>query len=219
MNNTIRIAIADDHAMFREGLVSMLNSFAHIKVIIQAGDGRELLEQLSNADALPHICILDVQMRPMNGFETAQAIKKQFPAVKTIALSMYHDEFNIISMLRSGVLGFFSKADDPTLLVHMLEQIHNKGFYYEGMDPGMITKAMQGDCTSFSDLTKTELELIPLLCGDLSSNEIAQKMNISPRSLETYRMKLFKKLDVQTRPGLVAFAMLTGLGPDKLAVV
>jgi len=218
MNNTIRIAIADDHTMFRKGLVSLLENYPHIKVVIEAANGRELVEQLSKADVLPHICIVDVQMQPMNGFETAQAIKKQFPAVKTIALSMFNDEFNIISMLRSGAVGFVAKGEEPLILVRMLEQIHEKGFYHEGMNPVIISKAMQGDCTSFSDLTKTELELIPLLCGDLSSDEISDKMNISPRSLESYRIKLFKKLDIKNRQGLVLFAMLTGLGPGKRVI-
>ncbi len=101
----IYVAIADDHAMFRKGVITQLQQYKHIQFILEAANGQELVEQLFSARQLPDICILDISMQPMNGYETANAIRDNWPKMKTIALTMLDEEYCIINMLRNGARG------------------------------------------------------------------------------------------------------------------
>lgn len=213
---TINIAIADDHTLFRKGLKSILNSNKNFQVIIEAEDGRDLIEKLSVSTKLPDICLLDIDMRPMNGYDTAKAITKQWPAIKTIALSMYTIEYCIINMLRNGARGFLTKGMDPELLFSAIEQLYEKGFYHDGIDSELLSQAMQSGLGVVPELTVLELEFLSLCCSDLHYKDIAPKMNVSERTIDSYRDSLFKKLNAKSRPGLVTFAMLTGLGSNIL---
>lgn len=211
MKSIIRIAIADDHAIFRKGLITLLNGYPHIQVVMEAADGIDLLAQLATTGQLPDICLLDISMKPMNGYKTAAELSAQYPEIKIIALSMFTDEFSIISMLRNGALGFVSKEDGPEKLIEVIENVNRDGFCLDGLNNQVVTKAIYGNTVSFLDLTEKELELILLSCSEHRYDIIADKMHISIRTLETYRKNLFEKLGVTTRQGLVLFAMLTGL--------
>lgn len=211
MKSTIRIAIADDHVMFRKGLISLFNHYPHIKIISEAADGTDLLAQLATTSQLPDICLLDISMKPMNGYKTAAKLSAQYPEIKIIALSMFTDEFSVISILRNGAKGFVSKEDGPEKLIEVIENVNNDGFCLEGLNNQVVTKAIYGNTVSFLDLTEKELELIQLSCSEDTYDIIADKMHISIRTRKT----LYKKLGVETRQGLVLFAMLTGLCVTK----
>lgn len=216
MKSTIRIAIADDHAMFRKGLIILLNGYPHIQVIMEAADGTDLLAQLATTTQLPDICLLDISMKEMNGYKTAAELSVLYPEIKIIALSMFTDEFSVISMLRNGARGYVSKEDGPERLLEVIEYVVKDGFYMDGINIRAVTKAMHGNTISFLDLTEKELELIQLSCREDSYHDIADKMHISIRTLETYRKNLYEKLNVTTRQGLVLFAMLTGLWTNEV---
>lgn len=209
---TINIAIADDHTMFRKGLVRILNSFKHINIVIEAADGMELLEKLNIAARLPDICVLDIDMRPMNGYDAAKEIRSQYPNIKTVGLSMYNDEFCIIRMLRNGARGYMTKDMEPDKLVVALEQIKVHGFCHQNIDSEILSKAMHTDQGIFPELSEQELMFIMLCCSDLQYKDIALKMHVNDRTIDNYRDKVFKKINVKTRHGLVTLAMLTGLG-------
>lgn len=211
----IRIAIAEDHVMFRSILAATINSYKSFTVDIEAGDGTELIEKISAAKQLPDICILDISMKPMNGYETAGLIRSKWPAIKTLALTMFIDDFCIIGMLRKGARGFITKDRKPEELINALEKLYEKGFYHEGLDDEILFHAIQGE-TTYPPLTEKELEFLPYCCSDLHYREIAGLMHVSERTVESYRDSLFKKLNIKTRSGLATFAMLTGLGTDKI---
>ena len=214
-NKTITLAIADDHTLFRKGLINILNSYKSFTVIIEAGNGKDLIEKLSTCTTLPDICILDIDMRPINGYDAAKEIAQQWPAIKMIALSMYTDEYCIINMLRNGTRGFITKDTEPGELFSALEQLHKKGFYHDGIDPELLSRAMQSGLGVVPELTNSEKEFLSLCCSDLHYRDIAPRMNVSERTIDSFRDNLFKKLNVKSRPGLVTFAMLTGLGSNK----
>lgn len=214
---TIRIAIADDHTMFREGLISSMKPYKHIGVLFDAADGEELIEKLSTAKQLPDICILDISMKPMNGYDTAKAITGKWPAIKILALSMFDDDFCMINMLRNGARGYITKDRETEILVKALEQLHEKGFYHDSIDSEILAIAIRGEATHLS-LSERETEFLPYCCSELTYREIAGLMHVSERSVEAYRDSLFRKLKIQSRAGLVLFAMLTGLGPVKRAM-
>ena len=216
MKNTIHIAYADDHALVRESIAGMLNTHSRINVIMQARDGSELLEKLAVVKVLPDICILDIHMEPMNGYQAAAAIKEQYPDIKTLAVSMFDDEFCIISMLRNGARGYIHKSAEPVELFTVLENLYQNGFYMEGLNPEIATKAMMEGEPSYSELHEAELQLLQLLCSEYTYRQIAKNMCMSERTLDKYRLALFDKVGVSTRQGLVLFAMLTGLGTDKV---
>ena len=124
----ILIAIADDHAVVRDSISNMVSGQGKFKVIIKAGNGKELIAQLHKANPLPEICILDIQMPEMNGYETMEYIREHWPDLKVLALSMLEDEFAIIRMLKLGACGYLSKASDLEELQKALIYIHEKGY-------------------------------------------------------------------------------------------
>jgi DNA-binding NarL/FixJ family response regulator len=204
-NEKIRIAIADDHMLLRKGLADLIDSFGPFRVITQAGSGVELMKQLNSDEVLPHICILDINMPELDGFGTLAQIRKKWPAMKVLALSMYNNEFTIIRMLRSGANGYLLKNCHPNEFKHALEHIYNYGFYETG-----IAEKNKSSNEPVS-ITPKELEFLKLCCSELVYKEIADKMGISPRTVEDYRDNLFKKLKLSTRTGLVIYALRCGI--------
>ena len=201
----IRIAIADDHTLLRNGLADLIDSFGPFKVILQAGNGLELLEQLNSAAALPHICILDINMPVLDGFGTLAQIRKTMPAMKVLALSMYNNEFTIIRMLRGGANGYLLKNCNPNDFKNALLSIYENGFYEVE-----TTEKNRANNEPVS-ITPKELEFLKFCCSELAYKEIADKMGISPRTVEDYRDNLFKKLKINTRTGLVIYALRCGV--------
>lgn len=213
----IYIAIADDHAMFRKGITAQFKPYAHIRFVLESANGQELLEQLSSAPQLPDICILDISMQPMNGYETANAIRNRWPKIKTIALTMLDDEYCIINMLRNGARGYITKGQDTGALLKAIEQVHTQGFYHDDINADTLSRALQGD-TVYPPLTDREQEFLQYCCSDLCYKEIADIMNASQRTIEGYRDSLCKKFNVKTRTGLASFVIFTGLVTEKVLV-
>ena len=138
----IKVALADDHTMFRRGLISILKPYRNIEVLFDAANGQELVEQIHLAEEKPAICIIDINMPEMNGYDTARYIKKHFPKIKMLALSMYDDEDNIIKMLRYGANGYLLKDSEPDTLVEALKQINEQGFYQTERSYGSFYRAI-----------------------------------------------------------------------------
>ena len=202
-NNSILIAIADDHTLLRNGLAGLIDSFGPFKVIIQANNGQELLAQLNSCYALPHICILDINMPVLDGYGTLAKIRQTMPAIKVLALSMYNNEFTIIRMLRNGANGYLLKNCNPNEFKEALLCIYNFGYY-----EAEVTRGRQMEPVS---ITPKEMEFLKLSCSEMVYKEIADIMGISPRTVEDYRDNLFKKLHLNTRTGLVIYALRCGI--------
>ena len=201
----IRIAIADDHTLLRNGLADLIDSFGPFKVIMQAENGADLLAQLEQAEVLPHICILDINMPVLDGFGTLAQIRQTMLAMKVLALSMYNNEFTIIRMLRGGANGYLLKNCNPLEFKDALEQIYTFGFY-ESELTGRGHAANEP-----VSITPKEMEFLKLCCSELAYKEIADKMGISPRTVEDHRDNLFRKLRLNTRTGLVIYALRCGI--------
>jgi two-component system invasion response regulator UvrY len=205
----ILIAIADDHILLRRGLADLIDDFGPFKVIMEANDGMEMVEKLSNASILPDICIVDINMPELDGFGTLIEIKKRWPAIKILALSMYNNEFTIIRMLRNGASGYLLKNCNPNEFKNALLGIYEKGFYEGGLiEKNIFSKSIHEQLIT---ITPKELEFLVLCCSELAYKEIADRMGISPRTVEDHRDNLFRKLKLNTRTGLVMYAMKAGL--------
>jgi two-component system invasion response regulator UvrY len=176
-------------------------------------NGKELVEKLSLAKLLPDVCLLDINMPELNGFETARAIKERWPEIKILAVSVYDSEFNIIGMLRAGAGGYILKDAQPEVLRHAIEGLHANGFYHSELVTGRILHQMvsQPQHVNSGQLNEKEIEFLKLACTEMTYKEIADQMNISPRTIDGYRDQLFAKLNIKSRTGLVMYALKTGI--------
>lgn len=212
-NTTVHIAYADDHKVVRKGLVFFLNSMWGIQVDIEADNGKDLITQLQNAGRLPDICLLDINMPEMNGFETIIKIKENWPQMKVLVLTVFDNEAYIIRMISYGANGYLLKSCDPEEIKAAILSIHNDGMYYSGN----FTRQFVGDIKSKKvkppKFTEGEALVLKYSCTDLSYSEIAGKLGTTTRSVEGYRDSLFKKLNVHNRVGLAMFAVQFGFAP------
>jgi two-component system invasion response regulator UvrY len=208
----ISIALADDHAILRKGVAELISKFDNMKVVYEAGDGKELLEKTATQDKIPDVFILDINMPVMNGYETAHALKKKYPGCKILALSMYDNELSIIKMLRNGANGYVLKDADPSELRNAINEIYQHEFYYSDLVTGRVLKLLQVPETKNSNaLTEKETSFLVLCCSEYTYREIAEKMDVSPRTVDGYRESLFQKLDIKSRTGLAIYAIKTGI--------
>lgn len=209
----IRVAIADDHRIVRDGIVSMLNAYDDLDVVVSAGNGKELLDLLEKK-ATVDVCLLDVNMPVMNGYDTLVALKEKYPQMHFLILTQLEHEFIIVRMLKAGAAGYMLKDCGSTELAHAIRTIMEKPYYnnnlVNGYLIGFVTKDKAYDKIS---LTEREEEFLKLSCSELGYKEIADKMNITPRTAAFYRETLFTKLEVKSRTGLALYALKLGLVP------
>jgi two-component system, NarL family, invasion response regulator UvrY len=208
-NELIKIAIADDQKLIRTGIAQIINSFGEFKVIIEAINGQDLMDKIRQSPELPDICVIDINMPVMNGYETSAAIRKTWPKIKCLALSMVDMEYSVIKMLRNGCMGYLMKDCDDMELKNALLKISKNVTHYSDHVSGKLIHDLQNG--SKNDITDPELEFLKYCCTDLTYDQIGEKMNRSGRTVEGYRNSLFKKLEVNNRVDLVIFAMKIGL--------
>jgi len=210
------VALADDHVLIRNGLAGLINSFDGYKVIFQAVNGQELIEKI-DPKALPDIVLLDINMPKKDGYDTAWWLKNNYPDIKVLALSMYDNENAIIRMLKNGARGYVLKDAEPSDLKRALDDVCDKGFYYSELVTGHLMNTihkMGDDHTSGKNilhLNDREIEFLKYACTELTYKEIADKMFLSPRTIDGYRDALFEKLNIKTRVGLAIYAIKNGI--------
>jgi two-component system invasion response regulator UvrY len=209
----ITIAMADDHVMLRQGLANMIESFGDYKIVMQAGNGKELVDGLI-PEKLPELALLDISMPVMDGFETASILQKKFPSIKVLALSMMDNENAIIRMIRNGARGYVLKDAEPSELKQALYDVMNKGYHYSDLVTGklifnMNRQGLEDDKPggSVEKLTEKEIEFLKYACTEMTYKEIASNLSVSPRTVDGYRDHLFEKLGVKTRVGLAMYAI------------
>lgn len=209
------IVLVDDHVLLRNGLAELVKSLGH-NVLFEADNGKDLLSKL-NEKQLPDIILMDINMPEMDGYETAQWIKINQPDIKVLALSMYDNETSIIRMLKCGAKGYILKDAEPAELRAAIEAVMSKGFYYSDLVSGKLMHAINkmddesGNLKSLVPLNDRETDFLKYSCSELTYKEIADKMFVSPRTIDGYRDALFEKLHVKTRVGLVMYAIKNGI--------
>jgi two-component system invasion response regulator UvrY len=209
----ISVVLVDDHVLLRNGLAGMLKESGY-DVLFEADNGKELVKHL-NKESLPDIALLDINMPLMDGYATAAWIKANFPDIKVLALSMYDDEEAIIKMLKNGARGYILKDSHPSELKTAIESLATKGFYYSDMVTGRLMRTIMDDpgtAIRVNDkISEKEIEFLRLAATELTYKEIAERMHLSPRTIDGYRDALFEKLGIKSRVGLVLYAIKTGL--------
>jgi len=210
MEETINFAIAEDHELVRKGLIDMILTFGGFNMVIEAVNGKDLFNKLSVAPSLPDIVVMDINMPIWDGYETLDNIRKKWPALKVLILTMHAHEFAIIKMFRSGANGYLLKNSSAKELYKAMSSIHQTGLYFSEIASSNLYHRLQTSRV-MPALTDKEIQLLKLCHTDLTYKEIADRMEISERSVAGYRISLFEKLGVNSRAGLVVCAIQMGL--------
>lgn len=212
MHDTRYIVIVDDHAMFRKGLMKLINLFPGYSVLFDASNGKDFITQL-NPKQLPDIVLMDITMPEMDGYETAEWLHDNYPEIKILALSTMDAESAIIKMIKSGAKGYVLKDAEPDELKLAFDEVMSRGYFYNELITRKVIKAVdklvdkKNPISIFAKLTDREIEFLKYTCTEMTYKEIAGKMNLSVRTVEGYRDVLCEKLDLKSRVGLVIYAI------------
>lgn len=214
--STITIAIADDHKSYRNGLINTINSNypEKFKFILEASNGKELIEKLEHADELPDIVILDVSMPIMNGYTTMSILNAKWPDLKVLGMSMYNDDYVIIKMLFNGACGFLTKDMAPDQIYTALSVTHTTGRYFFGVSSKFSNQTLERIKEYTPNITEREMRFLKLCATEMKYEDMAHELGLSVRTIHGYRDTLFKKLDINSRVGLALFAIRIGLSPN-----
>ena len=212
-NRKTTVAIADDHSLLRSALAKLINTFENYAIVIEADNGKDLRNKIQD-QAIPDIVMLDINMPEMDGFETTQWLHKSYPQIKILALSMLSDEKSIIKMFRLGAKGYLLKNTDPEELKKALDSLMDKNVYLSEYVSGKLISGLHQDQevpVKETVLNEREKEFLRWTCSELSYKDIAEKMFLSPRTVDDYRQSLFAKLKVHSRVGLAMYAIKNGI--------
>jgi DNA-binding NarL/FixJ family response regulator len=212
--DNIKIALVDDHVLLRKGLAELVRNLGY-EVLFEADNGLDFQKKIKKDNA-PDLVMLDINMPEMDGFATAQWIKQNHPLIKVMALSMYDNENSIIRMFKAGAKGYILKDSEPAELKAALGSIITKGYYYSELVTGKLIHSINkldedADVRNLSQLNNREIEFLKYACTEMTYKEIADKMYLSPRTIDGYRDDLFEKLNLKTRVGLVMYAIKNGI--------
>jgi two-component system, NarL family, invasion response regulator UvrY len=210
------VAVVDDHVLLRNGLSNLIRDLDTYAVLFEADNGKDFISQLK-PKFVPDIVLLDINMPEMDGYETSLWIKRNYPEIKVLALSMCDNENAIIRMMKNGAKGYILKDIDASEFRMALDSLLRKGFYFSEMVTGKMLNAVnkldepEQTMKNFICLNEREIEFLKLACTEMTYKEIAEKMFLSPRTIDGYRDALFEKLNVKTRVGLVMYAIRNGI--------
>jgi two-component system, NarL family, invasion response regulator UvrY len=209
------IVLTDDHILLRNGLAALVKSLGHT-VLFEADNGKDFISKLDKNNC-PDVVLMDINMPEMDGYDTAQWIKANYWDIKILALSMYDNENAIIRMLKCGAKGYILKDSEPGELKAAIDALLTKGYYYSDLVSGKLIHAINkiddegSDVNTVNNLNERETDFLKYACTELTYKEIADKMFVSPRTIDGYRDGLFEKLHVKTRVGLVMYAIKHGV--------
>lgn len=211
----IKLVIADDHSMLREGFKTLLRKETDIEVVAEAGDGQELLQIVSTH--LPDVVITDIQMPVMDGIEAMKKMKASYPAIGVIALSMYTENTMVINMLKAGAKGYLTKNTTRDELMEAIKSVYEGGSYF--CDETSLALARLIDTSQLNpyqhetpvELTAKERDIIRFICKEYSTKQIAPMVKLTKRTVDSYRKNIQEKIGAKNVVGFVMYAIRNGL--------
>jgi len=212
----LNIALVDDHNLFRKGLVKLINmgdTQHKYNILFEAENGNDLKEKMKEPP-FPDILLMDITMPDMDGFETVEWLQRTHPSVKVLVISMLETEVAILRMLRLGVKGYLSKDIEVEDMHRALEAIVNNGYYYSPVATEILNYKLNGTGKTSNisvNFSENEREFLKLATTEMTYQQIADKMNLSPKTIDGYREALFQRLNVKTRVTLALYAVKHGI--------
>ncbi len=204
----VRVILADDHNLFRNGLKLLLSSYRNINVVAEASDGAELISILDNVQA--DIVLIDIEMPVMNGIEASRIALEKFPGLKIISLSMYGEEEYYYRMIDAGVKGFILKNSDITEVIKAIDSVMKGGTYFSSEVLYNVVKNIKSVSktpANIASISEREREVLEQICKGLSNQEIADVLFISKRTVEKHRASLLSKTNTKNTAQLVMYAI------------
>ena len=214
-NAVIKVAIADDHALFRTGIKTALQARKDIQMVAEAENGMQLLNLLRHIQ--PDVILLDIQMPIMDGLTALPEIKKLYPNVKVIMLSFLNDHSVISKMMEIGANSYITKESGAELIYEAIKGVYENDFHFNELTNKALLSGLRTKRTSESSmpqdvqLTDKEITILKLMCDEKSTKEIADMVDLSPRTVEAIRDKLKTKTGTKSMAGLVMYAVKAGL--------
>ncbi len=206
LRSPIRLILADDHELYRDGFTEMLKKEPGIEVVGEAKNGEELI-QLTR-QLRPDIIVVDILMPVMNGLEATKLIQAQFPEIRIIALSMSNEDNLLIQMMEAGAQGYLLKNAHKTEIIEAIKTVDKGGNYFCKDTTTKLTRILSHNGAKpeqkFSD---KELAIIKLICKEYTSQQIADELKHSVRTIDSYRKNILEKMQVRTPLGLVMYAI------------
>lgn len=206
----LRVAITDDHTLFRKSLGMLVNSFVNMQVVLEADNGSELLEKLQNTPA--DILLLDLQMPEMDGFETAKRIKERYPEMKILILTLMSETDIIDRVIKMGVNGYFTKNTPPNELENAIWNLSNDGFYFEDSLSTVINKILIDPETKVItektiNFTERELEIIKFTAEGFKAREIAEALYIRPKTVNNHKQNIQNKYQFESMMTAILYCL------------
>ena len=202
------VVIVDDHTLLSQAIAAMVNTFSKFKVLYTCKNGQELIDKFSSSPKfIPDVVLMDINMPIMNGIETTEWITKKHQDVNVMALSVEDEEATILKMLKVGAIGYLLKDTEKAVLESALVEIVENGFYHTKNVTNILLKSLSSKGKEEIVLKEREITFMKYACSELTYKEVADKMCLSPKTIDGYRDVLFTKLNVKNRVGLVMYAI------------
>lgn len=198
----IKIAIVDDHQLFREGLYSLLSRHDDLEIIINANSGKDFLGLLEEKQ-IPEVLLLDLTMPEMSGFEVLETLQKSYPTIRTIAISMHDDGSYIMQCVRTGAYGYLLKNADEDELIRAIDTVYEGKKYFNQEISQRMINLISIEGTQPKKLSGKEKEILQLIAEGQTTKTIAASLFISTRTVETHRANMMKKMDVKNTAELI----------------
>lgn len=210
MKRKIRLALADDHTLFRQGLTALLSDYNELKVVTEVPNGLELIQSLKEKPV--DVAIVDYEMPEMDGMETTRQIRLKYPDTKVISLTMHNSEELILQLLDKGTNGFLLKDFDSEKVVDAIYAVIENGYYFnDHISKDMLHHMMKNKKLKprfgTSLLNDKEVQIIKLICQEKTNKEISEILSLSPRTVEGSRAKIISKINVKNTAGIVLYAI------------
>jgi DNA-binding NarL/FixJ family response regulator len=214
-NNKIKVAIADDHQIFRKGVVLSMQVYDDIEFVLEAEDGEQLIKGLETVT--PDVILMDLRMPNKDGIETTKYVSKAYPNIYILALTMFEDEKFVLHLMENGANGYLLKNTEPNEIHKAILDVKNKGYYLNNFVNRILLKRNKNKVKSAPVvnsgiyMNERETEVVKLMCMEYTAQEIAKTMEISPRTVEAIKDRLMERFDVKNTAGLIFFVVKNNL--------
>lgn len=206
----IKLAVIDDQLLFRKGLIALLKDYEELDVIIEASNGKELLEQLKKTKV--DVVITDLEMPVMDGIELTENVHNKYPDIKILALTMHNEDSFVIHLIEKGANGFLLKDYDIELVVDAIYAVLENDYYFndrvsKAMVKGLVRSNKIVPKFNYIQITQREITIIELICKEFTNKEIAEKLFVSPRTIDGHRERIMQKIGAKNVAGIIMYAV------------